>query len=135
MLKKTFCHTLGISQDTENKLWANGINSWEEFLDNYQGCILVVSHDRWFMNKLVEHIFVFEGEGKITDFPGNYTIYRNKIEEEQAIAKEKNSVQTGEKKKTATPKPVDALKKKLSFNEKLYIKVIIFIYFIIIFNQ
>ncbi len=52
------------------------LNKLEDFLDHYQGCILVVSHDRWFMNKLVDHLFVFEGDGKVKDFYGNYTEYR-----------------------------------------------------------
>ncbi len=48
----------------------------EDFLLNYQGCIIIVSHDRYFMDKLVDHLFVFEGEGVVRDFPGNYTQYR-----------------------------------------------------------
>ncbi len=48
----------------------------ENFLSDYPGCILIVSHDRYFMDRLVDHLFVFEGEGKVVDFPGNYTLYR-----------------------------------------------------------
>ena len=48
----------------------------ENFLSEYAGCILIVSHDRYFMDRLVDHLFVFEGEGKVVDFPGNYTQYR-----------------------------------------------------------
>lgn len=48
----------------------------ERFLSDYGGCLLIVSHDRYFMDRLVDHLFVFEGEGKITDFPGNYSDYR-----------------------------------------------------------
>ncbi len=48
----------------------------ENFLQSYPGCVLIVSHDRYFMDKLVNHLFVFEGEGMIRDFPGNYTLYR-----------------------------------------------------------
>ncbi len=48
----------------------------ENFLQSYPGCVLIVSHDRYFMDKLVNHLFVFEGEGVIRDFPGNYTLYR-----------------------------------------------------------
>ncbi len=54
----------------------------ENFLQDYQGCILIVSHDRYFMDRLVDHLFVFEGEGKVIDFPGNYTQYR--LEEKSA---------------------------------------------------
>ena len=48
----------------------------ENFLSEYQGCVLIVSHDRYFMDRLVDHLFVFEGEGEIRDFPGNYSQYR-----------------------------------------------------------
>ena len=52
------------------------MNLLEDFLLNFEGCLLVVSHDRWFMNKLVDHIFVFEGGGKVKDFYGNYSEYK-----------------------------------------------------------
>jgi ATP-binding cassette subfamily F protein uup len=55
----------------------------ENFLSDYQGCILIVSHDRYFMDRLVDHLFVFEGEGVVRDFPGNYTQYRIWQKEEE----------------------------------------------------
>lgn len=63
------------------------LNLLEEFLDHFQGVVLVVSHDRWFMNKLVDHIFVFEGEGKIKDYYGNYTEYRLEREKQEKARK------------------------------------------------
>lgn len=48
----------------------------ENFLNEYQGCVLIVSHDRYFMDRLVDHLFIFEGKGEVRDFPGNYTQYR-----------------------------------------------------------
>lgn len=61
----------------------------EDFLTSFQGCLLVVTHDRYFMDKMVDHLFVFEGEGLVRDFPGNYTEYREKKEqEEKKIGKE-----------------------------------------------
>jgi ABC transport system ATP-binding/permease protein len=48
----------------------------ENFLSEFQGCVLIVSHDRYFMDRLVDHLFVFEGDGEIRDFPGNYSLYR-----------------------------------------------------------
>ena len=48
----------------------------EEYLQDFPGCVIVVSHDRYFMDKVVDHLLVFEGEGRIKDFPGNYTQYR-----------------------------------------------------------
>ncbi len=55
----------------------------EDFLTSFQGCLLVVTHDRYFMDKMVDHLFVFEGEGMVRDFPGNYTEYREKKEQEE----------------------------------------------------
>ncbi|NCI45949.1 ribosomal protection-like ABC-F family protein [Sediminibacterium soli] len=55
----------------------------ENFLSEYQGCVLIVSHDRYFMDRLVDHLFVFEGDGVVTDFPGNYTQYRLSQKEQE----------------------------------------------------
>ena len=55
----------------------------EDFLTGFQGCVLIVTHDRYFMDKLVDHLFVFEGEGVVRDFPGNYTEYRERKEQEE----------------------------------------------------
>ncbi|MCB0383076.1 MAG: ABC transporter ATP-binding protein, partial [Psychroserpens sp.] len=52
------------------------LNILEEFLLDFPGCLLVVSHDRYFMDKIVDHLFVFKGEGEVQDFPGNYSDYR-----------------------------------------------------------
>ena len=51
----------------------------ENFLAEFQGCLVLVSHDRYFMDRLVDHLFVFEGDGVIRDFPGNYSQYRQSI--------------------------------------------------------
>ncbi len=53
------------------------LNILEDYLLNFKGCVLVVSHDRYFMDKIVDHVMVFEGQGKVRDFPGNYTQYRD----------------------------------------------------------
>ncbi|HEU0228155.1 MAG TPA: ABC-F family ATP-binding cassette domain-containing protein, partial [Arachidicoccus soli] len=88
----------------------------ENFLTDYQGCILIVSHDRYFMDRLVDHLFVFEGEGLIRDFPGNYTQYRiqQKIEEQNkkvtSPTKIEAPVQNAEESSTS--------KKKIGFKEK-----------------
>ena len=71
-----------ILDEPTNDFDIDTLNLLEDFLTHYQGCILVVSHDRWFMNKLVDHLFVFEGKGKVKDFYGNYTEYR--IEKQKA---------------------------------------------------
>jgi len=85
----------------------------EEFLDTFPGCLIIVSHDRYFMDRLVEHLFVFEGEGKIKDFPGNYTDFRE-WEKEQKLA------QKTEKPERTIAEPIksQASKVKASFKDK-----------------
>ncbi len=83
----------------------------ESFLLEFPGCILMVSHDRFFMDRLVDHIFAFEGEGQIRDFPGNYSQYREFMEQQKQPA----APTTASSPKTA---PVSAAKKGLSFKEK-----------------
>jgi ATP-binding cassette subfamily F protein uup len=68
----------------------------ENFLSEFPGCVLIVSHDRYFMDRLVDHLFVFEGEGIIRDFPGNYSQYR-----EEELIKEDNQPKV----ETATTSP------------------------------
>jgi ATP-binding cassette subfamily F protein uup len=89
----------------------------ENFLSEFQGCLLIVSHDRYFMDRLVDHLFVFEGNGQIRDFPGNYTIYRiwQKEQEQKSITETVETVSKQAAQQTAAPQPA---KKKLSFNEK-----------------
>lgn len=92
----------------------------EDYLVDFKGCVIVVSHDRFFIDRIVDHLFVFEGNGEIKDFPGNYSDYRefNKIRnlERTALSKEKSkiSTQTQQKpKRNGNVKP-----NKLSFKEK-----------------
>ena len=70
-----------ILDEPTNDLDLPTLSVLENFLSDFPGCVLIVSHDRYFMDKLVDHLFVFEGDGIIKDFPGNYTRYR--IEEGQ----------------------------------------------------
>ncbi|WP_228851055.1 ABC-F family ATP-binding cassette domain-containing protein [Aegicerativicinus sediminis] len=65
-----------ILDEPTNDLDIVTLNILENFLLDYPGCLLVVSHDRYFMDKIVDHLFVFEGNGKVSDFPGNYSDYR-----------------------------------------------------------
>jgi ABC transport system ATP-binding/permease protein len=93
----------------------------EDFLTNFQGCVLIVTHDRYFMDKMVDHLFVFEGAGVVRDFPGNYTEYRDKKDSEERTArKDEQQVQAPVKKEEPVIKEVvpPAAKKKLSFKEK-----------------
>ncbi|MDX1349783.1 MAG: ATP-binding cassette domain-containing protein, partial [Putridiphycobacter sp.] len=89
----------------------------EEYLVNFKGCLIVVSHDRYFMDKVVEHTFYFEGDGKIKDIIGNYTGYRAYLKEQEKLEKQ------AEKLDKSVPKPKveeknDASKRKLSYKEK-----------------
>jgi len=102
-----------ILDEPTNDLDIMTLNVLEDYLRNFQGCAIVVSHDRFFMDKIVDHMFVFEGEGLIKDFPGNYSDYRDWVE-----AKEKEQRVPEKKEKVAKPKPVKEGARKLSFNEK-----------------
>ena len=85
----------------------------EEFLMNFSGCLIIVSHDRFFMDRLVDHTFGFKGQGIIEDFPGNYSMYRLSLEEiNEASPPENESIQKPQKVKREEPKT------KLSFKEK-----------------
>ena len=93
----------------------------EDFLTNFQGCVLIVTHDRYFMDKMVDHLFVFEGNGVVRDFPGNYTEYRDKKEqEERLLKKEETKIAIAEKKSIPEPEPIEPAtgKRKPSFKEK-----------------
>jgi ATP-binding cassette subfamily F protein uup len=91
----------------------------ESFLTEYQGCVMIVSHDRYFMDRLVDHLFVFEGGGFVRDFPGNYTQYRIWLKEQETAKANGSSSPT----KAATVEPAVPVapappKKKMTFKEK-----------------
>lgn len=90
----------------------------EEFLSEYPGCLLLVSHDRYFMDRLVDHMFVFEGEGNIMDFPGNYSDYRiwQKEQERKAEQLKQEAAKQPVQEITEESKPKD--KRKLSYKEQ-----------------
>ncbi len=96
----------------------------ENFLSEFAGCLLIVSHDRYFMDRLVDHLFVFEGDGVVRDFPGNYSQYRlAEKEQEKQTEKSETVVESitspaGEEEKITPPK------KKLSFNEQREFKLL-----------
>lgn len=86
-----------VLDEPTNDLDIQTLQVLEEYLQDFAGCVIVVSHDRYFMDKVVDHLLVFKGEGKIQDFPGNYTQYRDwsrlqeKDEAEKAAATAKNA--------------------------------------------
>lgn len=103
-----------ILDEPTNDLDIVTLNVLESFLLDFPGCLLVVSHDRYFMDKIVDHLFVFQGEGKVDDFPGNYTDYRAY---ESSLPKQEAKIE-----KTDNQQENRATKKneanKLSYNEQ-----------------
>lgn len=98
-----------ILDEPTNDLDIDTLNVLEEFLEEFGGCVLVVSHDRYFMDRVVDHVFAFEGNGVIKDFPGNYTQYRySKEEGKKQIEPEEKEVWKSNRSK-----------QKLNFKEKL----------------
>ncbi|MBS9525580.1 ABC-F family ATP-binding cassette domain-containing protein [Litoribacter alkaliphilus] len=105
-----------ILDEPTNDLDIMTLNTLEEFLDDFPGCLIIVSHDRYFMDRLVEHLFVFEGEGKIKDFPGNYTDFREWEKTEKKA--EKESEKSPKQVQTAVVEAPKESKGKASFKEK-----------------
>lgn len=85
----------------------------EEYLQNFKGCVIVVSHDRYFMDKVVDHLLVFKGQGDIRDFPGNYSNYR-----EWKLAKAEHDKEAAKPKEEKTQKVRMNDKRKLTYKEK-----------------
>ena len=108
-----------VLDEPTNDLDIQTLQILEEYLQDFPGCIIVVSHDRYFMDKVVDHLLVFKGDGEIQDFPGNYTQYRDyqkmksKEEEQQKPAKSSNTSGNDAKKDYRNNQ-----KRKLSFKEK-----------------
>jgi ATP-binding cassette subfamily F protein uup len=106
-----------ILDEPTNDLDLLTLNKLEDFLQNFGGCLIIVSHDRFFMDKLVDHYFVFEGQGVIRDFHGTYDEYRdeilNRISDED---KKKPTAQTSSKTKEKTQESESD--QKLSYNER-----------------
>ncbi len=114
-----------ILDEPTNDLDILTLNILEDYLRDFQGCVIVVSHDRYFMDKVVDHLLVFQGDGVVKDFPGNYTQYRQFQKEQQASQQEtKAQVSAGARQmaaaalkqqpaRSANPRPP-----RLSFKEK-----------------
>ena len=106
-----------VLDEPTNDLDIQTLQVLEEYLQDFPGCVIIVSHDRYFMDKVVDHLLVFKGQGVIKDFPGNYTQFR---EWQNLQLKEEANVP---KNKTTNAKPTrssqrDSQKKRLSYNEK-----------------
>ena len=86
----------------------------EDYLVNFKGCVIVVSHDRFFLDRIVDHLFVFKGDGEVRDFPGDYSTYRHCVAEEE---KERRAAEKPKEKVKASWRPAEE-KRKLTFKEK-----------------
>ena len=101
----------------------------EDYLKQFKGCVIVVSHDRYFMDKVVDHLLVFQGQGDVRDYPGNYTQYREWKEEKMRFEREQQNQQ---KKDTAkniqgnakTEKPRSEHKRKLTYKERMELQTV-----------
>ena len=102
-----------ILDEPTNDLDIMTLNVLEDYLMNFKGCLIIVSHDRYFMDKVVEHMFVFEGQGKIRNFPGNYTLYRD-----AQLVEELKQKQIEKPVKVKKEKPKQTTKTRMTFNEK-----------------
>ena len=113
-----------VLDEPTNDLDIMTLNVLEEYLQSFKGCVIVVSHDRYFMDKVVDHLLVFKGNAELKDFPGNYTDYRewNELMEEQEREDRKNEHKKASQNKNVVPETKVEVKaperKKLSFKEK-----------------
>lgn len=111
-----------VLDEPTNDLDIMTLNILEEYLRQFKGCVIVVSHDRYFMDKVVDHLLAFSGNAKIKDFPGNYSQYREWKEIQDLIEKEKKEAENKKKEEKnisqKTPLKEKEQKKKLSYNEK-----------------
>ncbi len=106
-----------VLDEPTNDLDIQTLQILEEYLEDFPGCVIVVSHDRYFMDKVVDHLLVFKGEGDIKDFPGNYTQYREWSKLETKAQAEAKGAQTAapEKKKDYH----NETRRRLSYKEKM----------------
>ncbi len=111
-----------ILDEPTNDLDLETLVKLEDFLVAFGGCLIIVSHDRYFMDRIVDHLFVFEGEGVIRDFPGNYSEYREwqDLQEAEAIVTASNPAIAAQTYESLNEKP----KKKLSFKEQFELEQI-----------
>ena len=105
-----------ILDEPTNDLDIPTLNVLEDYLKNFQGCLIVVSHDRYFMDRVVDHLFVFHGDGNVQDFPGNYTQYR--LETKGASASLEGARKAGYSLEVKSTKTKTEQKRRLSFKEK-----------------
>ena len=105
-----------ILDEPTNDLDIETLQVLEEYLIGFKGCLMIVSHDRWFMDRVVDHLLVFKGDAAVDDFPGNYTQYREHCKEQEALKekeKRENKAAAGN-----MQRPQNRHQRKLSFKER-----------------
>lgn len=90
----------------------------EDYLANFKGCVIVVSHDRYFLDRVAQHLFVFNGDGEIKDFPGDYSTYRHCVAQERAARRSEAAAADPAKKAQKQNRPRTEQKRKMSFKER-----------------
>ncbi len=90
----------------------------EDYLANFKGCVIVVSHDRYFLDRVAQHLFVFKGDGEIKDFPGDYSTYRHCVAQERAAKRSEATAADPAKKAQKQNRPRTEQKRKMSFKER-----------------
>ena len=107
-----------ILDEPTNDLDILTLQALEEYLSEFAGCVLIVSHDRFFMDKVTEHLFCFEGEGQVRDFPGSYTLYREVREAEERERAEQEQARRKASEPAPTPRTSTSRPARLSYAEK-----------------
>lgn len=115
-----------ILDEPTNDLDILTLNVLEEYLTTFPGCVIIVSHDRFFMDKVAEHLLCFEGGGSVRDFPGSYSLYRAWIEHQAELKREEEQKQTSKQKalNISPEKPQSTRPTKLSYGEKKELEAI-----------
>lgn len=105
-----------VLDEPTNDLDIQTLQVLEEYLQDFPGCVIIISHDRYFMDKIIDHLLVFEGQGRIKDFPGNYTQYREwaSLQPQEKTPTTSNSKEDNDPKKNYR----NDTKRKLSYKEK-----------------
>ena len=105
-----------VLDEPTNDLDIQTLQVLEEYLQDFPGCVIIISHDRYFMDKIIDHLLVFEGQGRIKDFPGNYTQYREwaSLQPQEKTPTSSNSKEDSDPKKNYR----NDTKRKLSYKEK-----------------
>ena len=113
-----------VLDEPTNDLDITSLQILEQYLQDFRGCVIIISHDRYFMDKVVDHLFVFKGDGEVKDFPGNYTQYRS-LTPDPSPRQGESSQKTQNNQKTQkyqnipnTPNTQRERKRKLSYREK-----------------